>query len=85
MQQLVEHLGYKPRTCVWEITRACNLSCAHCGSDAGRVRAGELGTDECLDVVQQLAALGTKLISLGREGFACSLASPWASRRTERI
>ena len=64
MQQLVDHLGYQPRTCVWEITRACNLSCAHCGSDAGRARAGELGTEECLDVVRQLGALGTKLITL---------------------
>jgi radical SAM protein with 4Fe4S-binding SPASM domain len=55
---------------VWEITLACNLKCAHCGSRAGRPRQQELSTDECLDVVRQLAELGTRDLNLiGGEAY----------------
>jgi len=64
---------YRRRTpihVVWEITLACNLKCAHCGSRAGKRRADELTTEECLDVVAQLARLGTREISLiGGEAY----------------
>src|SRR3981189_3340514 len=50
----------------WEITLACNLKCGHCGSRAGKRRANELSTAECLDVVRQLAAPGTREITLIR-------------------
>src|SRR6516225_2748729 len=55
---------------VWEITRACDLKCQHCGSRAGRVRARELSTEECLDLVRQFARLGTREITLiGGEAY----------------
>ena len=55
---------------VWEITLACNLKCAHCGSRAGKVRPDELSTEECFDVVDQLAALGTREITIiGGEAY----------------
>jgi radical SAM protein with 4Fe4S-binding SPASM domain len=55
---------------VWEITLACNLKCGHCGSRAGKRRANELSTAECLDVVRQLAAAGTREITLiGGEAY----------------
>ena len=55
---------------VWEITLACNLKCQHCGSRAGRPRPNELSTEECLEVVAQLACLGTREISLiGGEAY----------------
>jgi Y-X(10)_GDL-associated radical SAM protein len=55
---------------VWEITLACNLKCAHCGSRAGKVRPSELSTAECFDVVDQLARLGTREITLiGGEAY----------------
>jgi Y-X(10)_GDL-associated radical SAM protein len=55
---------------VWEITLACNLKCQHCGSRAGRPRPNELSTEECLEVVDQLARLGTREISLiGGEAY----------------
>jgi Y-X(10)_GDL-associated radical SAM protein len=64
---------YRSRTpihVVWEITLACNLKCAHCGSRAGKRRPGELSTAECLDVVAQLHRLGTREISLiGGEAY----------------
>jgi Y-X(10)_GDL-associated radical SAM protein len=55
---------------VWEITLACNLKCGHCGSRAGKKRPNELSTDECVEVVRQLARLGTREISLiGGEAY----------------
>lgn len=55
---------------VWEITLACNLKCLHCGSRAGRPRPDELDTGEALDLVDRLAALGTREISLiGGEAY----------------
>jgi Y-X(10)_GDL-associated radical SAM protein len=60
---------------VWEITLACNLKCQHCGSRAGRPRPDELSTAECLDVVDQLARLGTREVTLiGGEAY---LRSDW--------
>jgi len=49
---------------VWEITRACNLDCAHCGTGAGRPRTNELSTDECVYLVAQLRELGGRLLTL---------------------
>lgn len=55
---------------VWELTLKCDLSCKHCGSRAGKPRASELTTAECLDVVAQLAELGAKEVSLiGGEAY----------------
>lgn len=60
---------------VWEITLKCNLACQHCGSRAGQARQQELTTDEALDLVQQLAAVGIKEVTLiGGEAF---LRSDW--------
>ena len=59
-----------PLHVVWEITLACNLKCMHCGSRAGKTRANELDINECLDIVDQLKALGTREITLiGGEAF----------------
>jgi Y-X(10)_GDL-associated radical SAM protein len=55
---------------VWEITLACDLKCQHCGSRAGKRRPDELSTDECLDLVRQLARLGTREVTLiGGEAY----------------
>jgi Y-X(10)_GDL-associated radical SAM protein len=55
---------------VWELTLACDLKCHHCGSRAGKPRVDELTTSECLEVVEALAHLGTREISLiGGEAY----------------
>ncbi|MCF2152101.1 nif11-class peptide radical SAM maturase 3 [Desmonostoc muscorum LEGE 12446] len=60
---------------VWEITLKCNLACQHCGSRAGHTRAKELTTSEALNLVQQLAEVGIKEVTLiGGEAF---LRSDW--------
>ena len=61
---------YRPLYAVWEITLACDLACRHCGSRAGRARPDELSTDECLDLVDQMAELGVTEVSLiGGEAY----------------
>ena len=67
---LRDQIDCVPVYVVWEITLACNLKCIHCGSRAGHRRAKELSTSECIDVVRQLAELGTREISIiGGEAF----------------
>ena len=55
---------------VWELTLACNLRCSHCGSRAGKRRPNELTPEEALDVVDALARLGTRELSIiGGEAY----------------
>jgi Y-X(10)_GDL-associated radical SAM protein len=59
-----------PVHAVWELTLACDLKCTHCGSRAQKRRPDELGTEEALDVVRQLARLGTREITIiGGEAY----------------
>lgn len=51
--------GPKPLFVVWEITLRCDQHCRFCGTRAGRPAPDELTTAEALDVVRQLAELGT--------------------------
>lgn len=60
----------KPVHVVWEITLACNLKCSHCGSRAGKVRPGELTTEQCFEIIDKLQKLGTREITIiGGEAF----------------
>src|SRR6185503_11985056 len=62
--------AFVPVHAVWELTLACDLKCRHCGSRAGKTRSEELTTDECLDLVRQLARLGTREVTLiGGEAY----------------
>jgi radical SAM protein with 4Fe4S-binding SPASM domain len=61
---------WQPVYAVWEITLRCDLACRHCGSRAGRSRPDELTTEEALDLVRQMAALGVKEVTLiGGEAY----------------
>ena len=63
-------MEYRLNDCVWEITLACCFSCRYCGSKAGKAREGELTTEECLSVAQQLAQIGCRRVALiGGEVF----------------
>jgi radical SAM protein with 4Fe4S-binding SPASM domain len=60
----------RPRHAVWEVTLRCDQACRHCGSRAGVERPGELDTEECLDLVRQLAELGVMEVTLiGGEAY----------------
>jgi radical SAM protein with 4Fe4S-binding SPASM domain len=61
---------WRPIYAVWEITLHCDLACRHCGSRAGKERPDELSTAECLDMVDQMADLGVKEVTLiGGEAY----------------
>jgi radical SAM protein with 4Fe4S-binding SPASM domain len=61
---------WHPVIAVWEITLRCDLACRHCGSRAGHARPDELSTAECLDLVRQLAELGTREVAIiGGEAY----------------
>lgn len=48
-----------PHVVAWNLTRRCNLQCAHCYIAAGpsESAAGELRTDECLRIADEILAL----------------------------
>ncbi len=54
-----------PVTITWEITHQCNLSCIHCLSSSNVETPGELDLEECLSIVDQLAALKVFEINFG--------------------
>ncbi|MEW6034648.1 MAG: radical SAM protein [Chloroflexota bacterium] len=54
-----------PRIVAWEITRRCNLYCAHCRASATcGPYPDELSTEECLSVVDQLSEMGRPMLIL---------------------
>ncbi len=55
---------------VWELTLKCDQACRHCGSRAGTPRSEELGTEDALRLVRQLAAVGVREVALiGGESY----------------
>ncbi|MCL2592286.1 MAG: radical SAM protein [Defluviitaleaceae bacterium] len=54
----------KPSTAIWEVTMGCNMRCAHCGSSCKEPLPDELTTDEALSLVDQIAELGLKWITI---------------------
>lgn len=57
-------IEHRPTYVVWEVTHRCDQACRFCGTRAGKARDDELGTAEALDVVRQLAELGTHEVAL---------------------
>jgi len=53
-----------PGRALWEFTWACDLRCAHCLVDGGPNELKELDTAEALDLVDQIAALGVRAVTL---------------------
>lgn len=53
------------RLVAWEITRRCNLSCAHCrASSQDTDYRGELTTEECYRLVDSIAEVGRPILIL---------------------
>lgn len=49
----------------WELTRSCNLYCAHCrGSASYGQYCGELSTEECYRVIDQILEVGNPILIL---------------------
>ena len=61
---------FHPAYVVWELTLACDQPCTHCGSRAGTARPSELSTAQALEVVEQLAKMGTfEVVLIGGEAY----------------
>ncbi len=52
-------MSYVPHVVAWNLTRRCNLECAHCYISAGprESATSELSTGECLRIVDELLAV----------------------------
>jgi heme b synthase len=62
MKTLVDN---KVRMIAWEVTRSCNLNCAHCRAAAScGPYSGELSTDKCLKIIDEIAAMASPVIIL---------------------
>jgi mycofactocin biosynthetic radical S-adenosylmethionine protein MftC len=54
-----------PICLTWELTYACNLACVHCLSSSGRRDPGELSTDECKRVIDELERMQVFYVNIG--------------------
>ena len=52
------------RLIAWEVTRRCNLFCAHCRASADDYATNELSTEECLALVEQFVQVGKPILIL---------------------
>ncbi len=53
------------RLVAWEVTRSCNLNCIHCRAAAEKgPYPGELSTDKCMEILDQIAEVGKPIIIL---------------------
>ncbi len=53
-----------PTFVLWDLTNRCNLRCRHCVVSAGQCTEGELSTDECYDLIDQLKKFGVQMLVL---------------------
>lgn len=57
--------GNVVRMIAWEVTRSCNLNCAHCRAAAScGPYSGELSTDRCFKLLDEIAAVSSPVIIL---------------------
>ncbi len=53
------------RLVAWEVTRSCNLNCVHCRASSERgPYPGELSTEKCLSILNEMAAIGRPIVIL---------------------
>ncbi len=64
MIDLAARVPRVPRTCVLDLTTACNLRCIHCEVEAGEALPGELTTVEMIALAGDLAEAGCRSVSL---------------------
>ena len=60
-----EKIQHSLKLVAWEITRSCNLFCAHCRASAGYGHyEGELSTEECLRLIDEILEVGRPILIL---------------------
>ncbi len=63
-EYLRSRVTLEPRNVVLEMTLRCNMRCRHCGSAAGKARPDELDLEGWLQVCDDLAELGSRVVTL---------------------
>jgi heme b synthase len=59
------HIAPKLQIVTWEITRSCNLFCAHCrSSSTADVYEDELATEECFRLIDEILEVGKPVLIL---------------------
>ncbi|ARF68113.1 sporulation killing factor system radical SAM maturase [Paenibacillus larvae subsp. pulvifaciens] len=56
--------SYVPISCTLQLTNGCNLSCSFCYASSGKRLENELATDEWLQILKKLAAVGVNDVTL---------------------
>lgn len=84
-EYLRSRITLEPRNVVLELTLRCNMRCRHCGSAAGKARPDELDLEEWLRLCDDLAELGSRVVTLlGGEPLISPHWEPIARRLHER-
>lgn len=60
----LDRLVREPHTCIFEITRRCNLRCVHCGNDSGEPSRRELTRAQIRAAAHALAELGCQHVEV---------------------
>jgi mycofactocin radical SAM maturase len=60
-----EHGLDAPICLTWELTYACNLACVHCLSSSGKRDPGELSTQDCKDIIDELERMQVFYVNIG--------------------
>lgn len=60
----LDQVERQPHTCIWEITRRCNLHCLHCGNTCGEPSARELTREKAREVARDLVRLGCREVDV---------------------
>lgn len=62
-------MNFIPHAVSWNITKKCNLRCAHCYIDSAELKSSicdtrnsELATGECLNIIDQIAEVNNKIV-----------------------
>jgi radical SAM protein with 4Fe4S-binding SPASM domain len=63
-RHLLDRGPRKPHTCIWELTRRCNLRCIHCENCCGERSTRELSSEQIETTAQGLAKLGCQHVHI---------------------
>lgn len=60
----LDRVERRPLTCIWELTRGCNLACVHCENSCGPRSPDELTFEQLTTTAESLARLGCRHVDL---------------------
>lgn len=64
IQRYQRYNNYRLESILWSITGKCNCRCRHCYMDAPDALMGELTTEQCFSIIDQMAECGVLRVEL---------------------